>query len=209
MSSKGVVVRRVAFFDVDGTIVDGVCITEFASFVGAKEPVETLITSGIPRPELNQKLAALFRGYSRPELEEAAICFTNHYTMRRLRIPAIDLMNSLRHEEYELAFVSGSPAIVLEPLAFKLNVSHVFGLQLRFEGEICTGEIVSPRPLAEGKAIIVNQFCAEQNIRLSDCAACGDHISDHHLLEIVGRAFVVSGDRQLSDLAIKNAWRLI
>ncbi|MDO6748391.1 HAD family hydrolase [Gilvimarinus sp. 1_MG-2023] len=106
-------------------------------------------------------------------------------------------------------FVSGSFRQLLEPIAHELKVNHILAIDLKVKNGQCTGDIMSPQTIGEGKAIAITQFLQKHNTNPKDCFAYGDDISDLPMLQLIGTAGVVAGGRGLEAEASKNGWEII
>lgn len=63
--------------------------------------------------------------------------------------------------------------------------------------------------IGEGKVAAVRSYADKNNIDISLSVACGDHISDLAMLELVGEPYVVAGDPELETVAKERGWPII
>lgn len=123
--------------------------------------------------------------------------------------PALDLAEQLRADGYRLVAVSGSTHEILAPLLRYLRFDDCLATTLDVHDDICSGRIAGIQMIGEGKAVAMRGYAADHGIARSNCAACGDHITDAPMLEQAGKAWVVAGDAQLEHLAQQRGWPVL
>ncbi len=106
----------------------------------------------------------------------------------------------------EVVLVTGSIALIIEPLASRLGVTHVVAPSLVESNGRFTGELDGPPISDEEKARRVRQFAGENHIDLSRSHAYGDSIADLPMLETVGFPHAVNPDKALAAAAHTRGW---
>jgi HAD superfamily hydrolase (TIGR01490 family) len=217
-----------AFFDVDGTLLRVKSMFSFHDFWYRrwKGPVDdafieehkdvtailrALADSDTPRELINRRYYEFFAGRPVDELVASAAAWArNIVSDPRQFIPEVtDELESLRARGVEPVFVSGSFLEILQPIAEHLGVQHVLATRLLRSGGKYTGRFEGPQTIGQGKAMAIDAFLTERECSAADCWAFGDDISDLPMLEAVGYAVAVVGDRALEAAARQRGWRCL
>ncbi|HKS50148.1 MAG TPA: HAD-IB family hydrolase [Amycolatopsis sp.] len=211
---------RAAFFDLDGSLITVTSIFRFLAFDMAERGLPEEAYSGAMAELLARKAAGAAR-------EETNRAFYRTFTGR----PIADLMAAgERWFEAERAsgglfrpevvaalrghraagdltvLVSGSFPPCVTPIArfLGLDIAMCTGVVLR-DGR-CTGEVVEPM-VGEAKARAARELAAARGLRLAECAAYGDDLSDLPLLELVGNPVVAGDAAAFHELGASRGWR--
>lgn len=219
---------RAAFFDVDNTLLDTKSMFSFQAYYldcwlpAHGRPRESFsqfkaVLDAYPRHAdrkvINRAFYEAYEGLSAHDVALAARAWFE--SLRRARgeslwiAPAVALSRSLKARGHVLVAVSGSTHAILQPVLDELGFDHCLATQLETRDGRYTGRILGTQMIGEGKGIAVGAFAAQRGIDLSDCTACGDHVTDLSMLERVGHAHVVSGDPEMEAIAIERGWPLI
>jgi HAD superfamily hydrolase (TIGR01490 family) len=102
--------------------------------------------------------------------------------------------------------LSGSCAPCVQPVARFLGVHVTVCTGLVVRGGRCTGEVGVPM-VGTHKATAARQLAEARGLRLADCAAYGDDVSDLPLLALVGQPVVVGDDAVLFEHGARLRWR--
>lgn len=217
---------RLAFFDVDETLIDIKSMFSFRAFyllrqLGAANGAQAeqqevdrlgqLMSQGADRAAVNRSFYEVFQGHERSRVIEAADAW---FSIEKER-PGFFVDTTLRalrqHQEdgVGIVFVSGSLTEILRPLAEYLGVSDVLATRLEVEAGRYTGRLAAPQTIGTGKWKAANQLMLERGAKPGDCYAYGDHLSDLSLLESVGHPRVVAVDPALVEIARLRAWPLM
>ena len=166
------------------------------------------------RRALNRLFYQSYAGHAVQDVQKAA-----HAWFEQLRAsvaetrlwiePALALARQLRAAGHRLVAVSGASHEILAPLLDHLRFDHCLATRLEARNGVFTGSIVHPQMIGPGKAEAMRSFADEHGIDLQHSVACGDHITDLSMLECVGRALVVSGDRALESIARSRGWPVL
>lgn len=208
--------RRIAFFDVDETLLTEKSMLDFWRHWSAqlarkgREP-QAPLTTGADRETLNRAYFAHFAGVQRAVLAESADRWYARYRRGR-RAFLLDTLHCLHmHCSYgdEIALVTGSGELLVQPVADDLGVHHVLATeQLTDATGRLTGEV--PRPvIGDGKGEAVAALLQRLGVRAQDCYAYGDHSTDLAMLSLVGHPVVVGDDPVLTDHGVAHGWRFL
>ncbi|MFM9368792.1 HAD family hydrolase [Streptomyces sp. Da 82-17] len=205
--------RRIAFFDVDETLLAGKSMLSFWHFWAALSArhggaLPTPRSSGADRETLNRAYFRLFAGVPQAHLERAARRWYEEFR----RGPEVCLTEPvealLRHRSsgHEVALVTGAGEMLVRPLAEELGVRHVLATEVLTDAAgVLTGEVRRP-VLGDAKRTVATALAARLGVRLRDCFAYADHSSDLSLLTAVGHPVVVGDDPVLAERVAAAGW---
>ncbi|MFE2586849.1 HAD family hydrolase, partial [Streptomyces sp. NPDC059378] len=206
---------RIAFFDVDETLIDIKSMFSFLEFHladpdryrAAESELTSAARAGVPREETNR---TYYRNYT--GMEQAAVAESGRRWFARerrredfLHREAVRELRRLRAEGYRVALVSGSFRACLDPIAEQLGAEHVLCSDPEVVAGRYTGEVRAAM-IGEAKATAARALMARSGARPEDCVAYGDHASDLPLLTCVGRAGIVGDDPVLAAHADRLGW---
>jgi HAD superfamily hydrolase (TIGR01490 family) len=122
---------------------------------------------------------------------------------------ALELIDHHLSEGDEVWLVSMAPAEIVEPFAELLGITGAISsiAEIDEEGKF-TGAM---HFFAQGanKAVAVSELAEKRDINLSESFAYSDSETDVPMLKIVGHAFAVNPDRQLSKVAHECCWPIL
>nr|WHW29200.1 putative HAD-IB family hydrolase [uncultured bacterium] len=105
-----------------------------------------------------------------------------------------------------LVLASTSPLAFTTVLADELGFDAVIGTAWADDGDSYTGELAGPFVWGPAKADAVEQWAAENNVRLDRSYAYSDSYFDAPLLDLVGNPVAVNPDRRLAVTAAIKGW---
>lgn len=207
---------RIAFFDVDETLLAGKTMLDFwhghaARLTGEGRGPGVLRTAGADRETLNRAYFAHFAGVRRSAFDEAA---RQWYAGFRSGPHAYltDTLDALRrHQDAgdEVALVTGSAQALVRPVAEDLRVRHVLATeQLADAAGVLTGGVRRPM-IGAAKQDAAAALVRRLGARAGDCWAYGDHESDLPVLSLVGHGVVVGDDPVLRAAGIARGWHFL
>jgi HAD superfamily hydrolase (TIGR01490 family) len=217
--------RKVAFFDLDGTVFRG-------SLVG--ELVKELILmryfssdSGLKINEAHQKhknRQISYTDYLNVIIEEyrhnLKSCTIDHFNqasdevMRkksdRVYTYTRDLINQYKQERYFLVAISGSLDIIVSKFADNMGFNLSFGAGLESVNGKFTGKHLN-KNCYEDKSKVVQSFInkADFEVDLANSIAVGDTSADISMLEMVGNPIAFNPDQILIKHAKEKGWEII
>jgi len=216
---------RVAFFDMDETILNFKSMFSFQSyfyehakrtgvFSSNKAFLEHLESKKdqLTREQLNREFYRSFAGRELAEVKQLAESWFLHALEKMGDSfwikPTLDLIEQLKNDGYQIVAVSGSSKEILAPISRYLSLNACLSTHTCSDSGVLNGEIECSL-IGNGKALAVLRYAEESSLDLDACLACGDHISDLHMLEIVGTAKVVAGDPALERFAMLQGWEIL
>jgi HAD superfamily phosphoserine phosphatase-like hydrolase len=166
MNDGGMQTAAKAYDDLDGGHIDYLQMVD-------------LVTSGYARGLAGRRVA---------EVSELASEFAESYRDQIMWFTP-ELIGALRDASIETIVITGSPKIAVEPIAARLGIDRVLGLEASVSEGTLTGTLLQNTARPEVKQRIVESF-ADREVLL----AAGDSVSDTPLLEAAQvRLFVGDG----------------
>ncbi len=213
-----------AFFDVDGTLVEGDIVRYYVRLRTSGMPrlLGALWTAGfalrvpwylvLDTWSRRRFQRALYRNYARiapRELEARAAAHFHRHLEPRLFPAALERIEEHRRRQHLVVLVTGSLRPIVAPLAEHVRASELLAPQLVEQGGAFTGEL-DGEPLAhERKADAVSEFVRRHDLDASACYAYADSLDDVPLLGRVGHAAVVNPGARLARLARERGWEIL
>lgn len=216
--------RKVAIFDIDGTIFRSSLLIEL---------VEVLIEKGIfperAHDDYNQKkllwldrkgaydtyiMAVVgtfikhIKGVKYDDFVLATSTVVERYRFRTYKFTE-ELIVNLKKEGYFLLAISHSPKSILDPFCKELGFDKVYGKFYEvdeagfFTGEIRDNEFIS------NKAKVLQLAVETENLTLEGSVGVGDSESDIKFLELVSRPICFNPDAILWAHAQKVGWEVV
>lgn len=216
----GAMSPRIAFFDVDETLISVKSMFELLAFdVAARgrprseyERVERALRAmaarGTPRGEVCRAYYARLAGRDAAELAAAGERWFAAASRRGdLFVPSV-LHAARRHAAAGdlVVLLSGSFPACIDPIARAVGAGAVVCSRPEVRFGRHTGRIAEPM-IGAAKVRAARELAAERGADLSLAFAYGDHASDLPLLQLVGHPVVVGEDRVLSRHARLRGWR--
>jgi len=216
--------RRVAFFDIDGTVFRSSLLIEL---------VEAFIDEGIFPPSARESyqdafeawrnregkyedyIGAVVRSYlahikgvfygDLADIGRMVVARQSKHVYRYTR----DLMQELKKDGYFIVAISQSPKTVLDDFCHSYGFDKVYGRIYEIgPNDRFTGEVTDIH-LIENKANIVKRVVEKEDVTLEDSIAVGDTEGDIPLLEAVEHPICFNPNQALYDHAKRMDWKVI
>lgn len=219
--------KAMAFFDLDGTVLDCTSLLSFHEFMSARVKREASALSfqevcalagqlkdqGVPRDEIN----AWYYRRCFGKLSARLVQDIAHQWYREV-IAAGDLLRAAALNEIAMhmrarrpcVFLTGSCREVVVPIAQALGFSDILCAPLVVDDGFYTGEMNGPPCIGEGKVVHLTEYARRHEVDLSCSFGYGDDISDAHFLHKVGHPNVIrGGDKSLLEVARVAGWNVL
>lgn len=199
----GILTRRVAAFDFDGTLSRRDTLVPFlASCAGRRRFASAAARLGLTSrrrgvaladrdAQKEALIAELFSGRDVEQLREAGRRYARDLLANELRPAVLDRLHRHRHCGHEVVFVSASLVYYLEPLAEQLDVQAVIAVEPEVHDGRLTGALARPNVRAEQKAVRLREWLGAPSqgpLEGVELWAYGNSSGDHALLELADHA---------------------
>lgn len=215
--------RKVAVFDVDGTIFRSSLLIQIVDKLIArgafpkeaqkefeKERLKWLDREGDYEEYIGAAVGAFSRhikGVHYAELVEAAEDLMDEQWKRTYRYTR-DFITELKDKGYYLLAVSHSPKTVLDKFCPRLGFNKVYGTLYEIgPQDLFTGELVDPH-LSYNKANILKRAVEKENLTLAHSVGVGDTESDIPFLELVARPICFNPNMKLYRYGKRMGWSI-
>lgn len=207
-----------AFFDFDGTLIDGYSAVAFLedrarrgdiSLSEAAKLLRTGLDARAGRADFNHFMRVgvqSFRGHDARTLSRLGDRLLRG-TLGGLLFPEmLEILAAHRRRGHTIAIASSALPFQIEPIAAELGIEHILCTRLETVGDIYTGRVEGPILWGAGKAAAVREFaeCAEIDLRSSYAYGNGDE--DIEFLRTVGHPRPVNPKPELAALAERRGW---
>jgi HAD superfamily hydrolase (TIGR01490 family) len=217
--------RRIAIFDIDGTIFRSSLLIEL---------IDRLIDEGMFPQKVHKELETDYIAWSNrkgsyttyvdkvSKLHIKHIRGCNEVAVKRVAKMTIkqekdkvytftrDLIKKLKKQNYYLIAISGSPDYIVSMFSKYMGFDASFGRKYEVTDGAFTGNAIH-RNLWSDKAAIMEKVINETPIEfdLARSLAIGDTETDIPLLELVGKPIAFNPNSELAHYAQKMGWEIV
>jgi putative phosphoserine phosphatase/1-acylglycerol-3-phosphate O-acyltransferase len=210
-----------AFFDFDGTLIDGYSAVAFLqdrAQRGDISPGEAakLLRTGLDaragRADFNHFMRVgvqAFRGHDERNLARIGERLLRG-TLGGLLFPEmLELLGAHRRRGHTIVIASSALPFQVEPVARELGIEHILCTRLESVGSVYTGRVEGPILWGPGKAAAVRDFAKGAGINLKKSYAYGNGDEDIDFLRTVGHPRPVNPRPELAALAAREGWPVL
>src|SRR4051812_37390556 len=210
-----------AFFDYDGTVIDGFSASAFYRHrirhaeIGPLELAKTLlgaargIDSGEDFEEFLKMALGAWRGRSEEEVGAIGERLFKHEIAGRMHWEAWRLVQAHHAQGHRVVLASSATRFQVEPMARELAVDHVLCTPVEVVDGVVTGRTAGPVLWGEGKARAARALAAEHDLDLDDCFAYSNGAEDVPFLEVAGHPVCVDPESELVRVAHERHWPIL
>src|SRR5499427_991422 len=207
-----------AFFDFDGTLIDGYSLSAFARHhlrslqVTPADMGRMLLTGirGVTSEEDFERFTVLsmhtWAGRSEDELAELGERLFVQGISGSLYPEGWRLVEAHQRAGHTVVLASSATRFQVEPTARAMGVSHILVSPVEIVNGICTGRPGGPLLWRAGKAAAVREFAGEHGIDLAQSYAYSNGDEDVPFLRTAGRARAINPGRHLAEAARHYGW---
>lgn len=207
-----------AFFDFDGTLIDGYSLSAFARHhlrslqVTPADLGRMLLTGirGVTSEEDFEQFTVLsmhtWAGRSEDELAELGERLFVQGISGSLYPEGWRLVKAHQRAGHTIVLASSATRFQVEPTARAMGVSHILVSPVEIVNGICTGRPGGPLLWRAGKAAAVRAFAEEQGIDLPQSYAYSNGDEDVPFLRTAGRSCAINPGRHLAEAARHYGW---
>jgi HAD superfamily hydrolase (TIGR01490 family) len=217
-------VRKIALFDIDGTIFRSSLLVELVSaFVEqgifparTSKEYEKYKTEWLDRKgehnDFIMSVVSAFRknlkGVSYDDFSSVAKNVVASHKNRVYRYTR-DLVKDLKKKNYWMVAISHSPLAIVGPFARSIGFDKAYGILYELDAEnIFTGGILYEDVIYD-KAKIVQRILEKEPVSLHGSYGVGDTESDIPFLKLVANPICFNPNKKLLDAAKKNKWKVV
>jgi len=210
--------RTAAFFDFDGTLIDGYSALAMMQHRARRREMSALevarllmvgVEAGMGRADFERFMRVgvqAFRGRQPDDLAELGERLMRSVLGGCLYPEGWELVAAHRRRGHTVVIASSALPFQIEPLAKELGIEHVLCTRLAERDGVFTGDVDGPILWGPGKAAAVNDFAREQRIDLGRSFAYANGDEDLQFLECVGHPRPVNASKGLAEVAIERDW---
>jgi putative phosphoserine phosphatase/1-acylglycerol-3-phosphate O-acyltransferase len=210
-----------AFFDFDGTIVDGYSALALIKDRIKHRKISPLDTAKLVLTGLGTRTGhaqvedfmraglAIFRGKTAEELDEMGAKFTRSTLGGHLFADALDRITAHQRQGHLVAIASSALPFQIDALAAEIGIEHIICTKLAWDADgRCTGEVDGEMLWGKPKALAVQAFAREHDIDLDASYAYANGDEDVEFLSTVGNPRPVNPEPELATIAAVRGWRV-
>jgi len=213
--------HEAAFFDVDGTLLEGNVIRYYA-FLRCREmgPIRRavwttgllarvpfyLIVDRISREKLLTQFYRNYRGVTSQQLRDGAQALFSEELRQKIYPDALSCIEKHREEGRYIVLVSGSIREIVTPVAQYVGADHLLCVDLEKENGVFTGALRGRALTGSGKAQALVNYAKRHRVHLFSSHAYADSLDDFSMLSSVGNPVAVNPDVRLKRIALSKGW---
>lgn len=212
--------KRLAIFDVDGTLVPGSSVeVRFVRYLWAQRVLgpRQLLAYGwfclryAPRyrGHLLKKNKAYLSGLREDRVRVLAADFVREALISALYMPAVKRLRAHKQAGDCVVLLSGTPQFLAEALATALNADIGYGAVCCCHNGIYRAAPLLRHPYGITKVEGAQHMADSLDVPLADAVAYGDSLQDAHLFRAVGEAVAVQPDKGLFAVATGEGWEVL
>jgi putative phosphoserine phosphatase/1-acylglycerol-3-phosphate O-acyltransferase len=211
-----------AFFDLDGTVVEGYTARFFLEArmrnreIGAGEVVRMVrlgVDSMMGRAGFEELIEAATRSSKhRPDADIRAMAdrVFAEKTAPRIVAGVRRLVDAHRAQGHTVVLASSATNYQVEPVARALGIDHVLCNRMIVDEEgRLTGEVAYPVIWGEGKALAIRDLAQALDLDLAASYFYADGAEDEALMHLVGHPRPVNPRAQLARVARRRGWPVL
>jgi HAD superfamily hydrolase (TIGR01490 family) len=207
-----------AFFDFDGTLIDGFSAAAFLkdrarrgdlSLSEAAKLVRTGLDARSGRSDFDHFMrigVQAFRGHDATNLQRLGERLLRGTLGGLLYPEMLEILAAHRRRGHTIVIASSALPFQVEPVARELGIEHILCTKLESVGGIYTGRVEGPIVWGPGKAAAVSEFARDAEIDLKQSYAYGNGDEDIDFLRTVGRPRPVNPGSELAEVAQREGW---
>jgi putative phosphoserine phosphatase/1-acylglycerol-3-phosphate O-acyltransferase len=210
--------RRVAFFDLDRTLIAVYSAVPLlmeqvkakqVSVVGAAQQI--FMALGLSRDvydfeEVLDSAIGMLEGVSEQEFIRIGDRLFHKHLQKKLYAEAQELVDTHRQLGHHLVIVSSATRYQIEPVAEALGIETILCTELEVRAGEFTGVVKGEPCWAEGKFNAAHAWSKQHKVNLKNAWFYTDALEDLPLLDAVGHPVAINPTQALEDHALSATW---
>lgn len=217
-------IRKLAIFDIDGTIfrssllielvheliqrgifslkVENLYIKSYNNWLNRKDSYQKYVQAVIKAFDENIKWVR-YKEFLR--IAQGVACFYQSRVYRYTR----DLIKKLKKQNYYLLAISYSPEEIVKEFCRKLEFNKVYGgkYEISKQGRF-TGKVLE-KDFLKDKTKFLKQIIKKENLTLKGSLGVGDTESDIAFLKVVEKPICFNPNKELYKYAKQQGWQIV
>ncbi len=214
--------KRIAFFDLDRTLISGYSILALAEETARHAATrgdlkqatklvrdamrQKTVPAGGNYHRLVRRVAKAISGLTEETLTELGKRACDKHLKRTLYREAVELVEAHRRAGDHLVIVSAASHYQVEPIARLLGIEEICCTRLEVSDGRFTGEIIAPLCYGEGKSMAARRTAKKISAALKNSFFYSDSSADLPLLREVGHPVAVNASDKLALQARNRNW---
>ena len=159
--------------------------------------------------KIRESVLKITKGWDANEIRELVDETINELIEPLIYDEALELIDHHLSQGDEVWLVSMSPTQVVEPFAKLLGITGAIASRAKIdENGKFTGEMEFFAQ-GENKAVAIKELAQKRGIDLAESFSYSDSATDIPMLQVVGHAFAVNPDKELTKTAHENEWPIL
>lgn len=212
---------KVAFFDLDHTLLDGSSGNLYARLMvreGYMKPRALFWVTWysilyslnrLPRREVYRKVLGTMGRYTALEMIEMMDRGFEKVIVPRLYAGGVELVRMHREMGHRTVLATAAGEYVAERVRAQVGTDDVIATPIPVDKDRITAELDGPTAFMEGKLEMAREYCLGHGVDLADCYFYSDSASDLPLLEAVGHPVLVNPKLKLKRAAKGRGWPVL
>lgn len=214
--------KSCAFFDIDGTLLNGFIIQSFPRYLADNGIIESrysekidnivgkynanLISYREAALTIPQLVAISIKGWGEEEIRQQAREFMKEHVPRTILGYAEALIDDVKACVDLTIALSGSPIEAVKEL-HRLGFDFEYGTLFEVENSMYTGKVEANLILGEVKAEHAVKIAESHDVDLERAVAFGDSDQDVRTLELVGLPIALNPSQAMKEICMMKGWR--
>ena len=215
---------RIAFFDLDHTLLDGDSdvlwcdflvargVLERGAFAARNAAIEARYKVGNVDPvEFANFYVSMLAGRSRAQWEPLRQEFMRDAIAPRIPKASFDLVRQHQARGDMVVLTTATNRFITELTAMRLGMAHLIATEAELVDGLFTGNTAGVLNMRAGKVVRLHAWLQARGQTLGQFSSTGysDSINDLPLLEAVNRPVAVNADTRLGAIAAERGWETL
>jgi len=212
--------KKVAIFDLDGTILSDDCEYIWADFIVRhgimnatflhmiQKYLEEYHNGTINYVEYEKFLIHPIRKLTEKKKNELITEYLEE--IRSLQRDSIlSIIENHRQNDYRILLATSTNQMLAEPIGNMIGINDIICTKLDMKDGVPTGDLLGKPAFNEEKKNLILNWIGQGNYSMIDSWGYSDSHNDLPMLKLVQNPVAVTPDNELRKIAIENGWRII